>query len=191
MSGIYGNKQTSLSTVDKACYEETILPPMAECLIVQSNVTHMMIKYLLDEMLECCGLSRAKHVAYQGGFFAGEDFLYKHLNLQDTPESFCAALMEKNQSLWFPQWNFQCVDTRTGCLHISFDGMCGCRGKVGKKPTLQCEFMQGYLLGILECYTGCSNELKVHCKSQSGTDKQQCKFEIIPKTPPSPTAWLL
>ena len=181
MSGIYEKKQSSAPILQTSHCDENTLFQMSDFITFQSNLTYTMIKCLLDEILEYCGANQAKKIAYSGGFFAGEDFLLKHLNLQDTPETFCQNLICKNQNTWFPSWDFKYVDENTGCFHIAFDGMRGCCGYMGKKPPLQCEFMQGYLHGILECYTGGQNELKVYCGYKGNNNKQQCLFEVLPQ----------
>lgn len=190
MAGICENKHTYLLTNENTQNNNASSRQIIEYITIQSNINHLMVKHLLETICECCGANLALHIAHEGGFFAGEDFSYKYLDLQDNPDTFCSALTKKNKDIWFPKWDLKCADTKTGPIYVSFAGMRGCRGKAGKKPPLQCEFMQGYILGILECYTGCRSELKVSCKATTSGDKQQCIFEIFPQADPSQSTLL-
>lgn len=140
------------------------------------NESHALLKHLLSGALECCDPQLASEIAWKGGYRAGENFVYNHLDLSDPPAIFCQKLRAKSQFSGFPAWNF-CQTNRQ--YQIQFACIPGCPGRQScqnQRPPLYCKFMQGYLLGALESYQGAPGQLVVHCHTQP----EPCCFHIFP-----------
>ena len=158
---------------------------------LQSALSQRMITHLLQGILECsASYEKARLTARKCGMLAGEDFLYNHLDLGAPPEQFVREWEKMHRYTGFPSLAIQCENKETGCLRICFNCLRGCRAGRGGKPLLQCHFMQGYLLGVLECYCNCKNELKVYCASAHHRGKEktaaQCRCEVRPILPLGP-----
>lgn len=130
---------------------------------LEATLARLMLKHLLAGIHQQVGPGEAGRIACESGYMAGEDFLYQYLDLQDPPKVFYQKLIEKGSYTGFPLWDIEYGNNVTGQIEIRFAGIRGCRGKDCKKPPLQCEFMKGYLAGILECYTGGNCKVAVHC----------------------------
>lgn len=154
--------------------------------IIVKRFPERVLKYILQSTFESVGREEAGKIAQTGGYYAGEDFLYNHLDLEDPLTDFCDKLSELNKNTSFPDWKIDVTDSNNRTFNISFSGPNDCRGVYGGMPPLYCKFMQGYLLGIFDCYMNRKNILTMYCDYKANAQipfkgKKQCEFNISPQ----------
>lgn len=162
---------------------------------LKAALAWMMVKHLLEGIRQQVSPGEAGNIARESGRMAGEDFLFQYLDLQDPPKIFYQKLMKKSNCTGFPLWDIDSgVGGKHGQIIVRFAGIRGCRGNGCKKQPLHCEFMKGYLAGILECYTGGSCCVDTNCGAMADRELSVpyrcCSFTVVLENSADVAGWV-
>lgn len=139
----------------------------------QFDISKSMFRYMLTGISETMEPEDALAVAYHGGFLAGEDHLFQFFNMEDPYPVFFEKLTKFCENQGLPKWEIRTMEMEEGHIQLSFDCIEKCRGRYCKKMPLNCEFMKGYLLGLIETYTQCNSVVRFQC------DERHCPPSIM------------
>lgn len=129
----------------------------------------------------------ALSIARESGLLAGEKYTYNYLDLQDSPNDFLERLRSIRGKTGLAGWKIEKYDTVTGDIAVTIQPPNGCPGRSKSVQSLQCGYMEGFILGILESYTNCKYSVKAECgncgnKGTRSPEEDLCYFRLCPKS---------
>lgn len=150
------------------------------------HLAQLMVRSFLDETVEHAGYKEACSIFQNCGRMAGEEFTFCYLDLQHPPDQFFSTFTGLQSAAGLLPWQISYTG-QGAATSFYFQPTWHCHGQNHKKTTLMCEYMGGFVLGLLDTYTNQRHTLIKCCRSaaclQGGANGRQCCLQALPAQP--------
>lgn len=131
----------------------------------------LMTGHLFTALAKRFSTDEAAELLFSAGVECGEEDALIYFNLEDSPELFINKFRGFCSRNNYQNWGACKIEPEIGRVELEFDVAERCNRRNTKKWFLECQFLQGYFKGILECYTNKVYEVDACC----GKICSQCK----------------
>ena len=139
-------------------------------------VYRLMQYTMLDVLCKEYGEEQANEYFRQAGFLAGTEFAKNVLNLELDFNTFIANLQEVLKEMKISILRMEAFDVETGEIVLTMGQDLDCSGLPVTNETV-CNYDEGFIAGILQCYTGRSYDVQeVDCWASGD---RVCRFKGV------------
>lgn len=140
----------------------------------KQSASYLLNRHLFSAVAEKLTCDEAASVFFSAGLAAGEEDALNHFNLEDVPEEFIYKFLDFHSRTNLQSWSSCTVEPGMRSLEMEFSVLEACGRWSTKKWFLECRFLQGYLKGMLECYTNTGYEVNACCGKKCFKLDQGC-----------------
>lgn len=143
-----------------------------------------LFKYMTQELAGRISMEETENLYYFIGVSSGEDYCYNFLNLADSPEKFLEEITALQEPVCFSEISIHSVSPALETVKVSYSPLPGCKGKIFQHCKMRCQFLKGFISGILSTYTGKPYTTGYLCNQAGNEEGSSCcvsKFSLAAK----------
>lgn len=141
-----------------------------------------LLKYMTQEL--CCRIPsvEAENLYYFTGISLGEDYCYNFLHLEDSLDSLLKGIESISEPICFSKVSICSVSPDLETVTVSYSPLPGRNDSTVQHCRMRCQFLKGFISGILCAYTGKSYRAEYLCnRVKKQNDSLPCisQFSLI------------